>query len=232
MVACSKYLPTERGDEIRDIFQTTSTVIEEGTHMTLDIPCHSDSGSDTSDDDDPYTHDESLPDIIDTLMDEIDCLVDLGPRLEEPVPDLPSSDKLSPAIAMRSWDPAIYFAERVRMKFPDCDTNLADALGKANLRSMVRLQARREAANKNQGEAGVAANAPTSADKETLFQDSGLGTSLPATSSYAATIVSYGGDGHTRAKIPPLPVDVKNGQRFQCIACGEYVEKRDMRAWK
>lgn len=221
------HLSTKRNDETQNICQVAATVVEESTYITLDVLSDSDSESDI-DDDNPNIHSDSLLDTIETLLNEVEYLSDLGPRLEEPVPDCPTSDRSAPPRTPSYWDPAVYFADRVLTKFPECNSSLADALGRANATSMARLQARREA---TYDEGGVV-NAPGIADKGTVFQDSGLGTSLPATSSYAATVVSYGGDGQTRARIPPLPVDIEIGQRFPCTACGEYVEKRDMRAWK
>ncbi|KAI2631064.1 hypothetical protein GGR54DRAFT_585354 [Hypoxylon sp. NC1633] len=223
----------------RNIDKASGKATEKGSDSAHSNLRGADNGSETSDDEYFDAQSESLKDLAETLLDEIENLLDLGPRLDEPVPDVESTpaegsapDNLieeqaaAPSTTAQYWDPVRYFTDRVLTKFPECDSNLAVALGKANWASMTRLQEKRESAL-NHGP-----NKPISADNTTLPKDSGLGSSLPSTRPYEETIVSYYGDGMTRTKIPPLPDDIEIGQLFSCIACGENIEKRDMRTWK
>ncbi|KAI1378392.1 hypothetical protein F4677DRAFT_393928 [Hypoxylon crocopeplum] len=223
---------TKFDDKIRSLYQVALKATDEGSRIVHNISSYSDIESDTSDDEDlPITR-GSLEDAVETLLAEIENLVDLGPRLEEPVPDVPMREQPAAAIPSRSWDPVQYFTNRVLAKFPKCDSNLAVALGNANWDSVRRLQTRREAASNPEHNAKNEVHKQVPADKAAASQDSGLGTSLSTTSSYAPTIFSYHGDGGTRTKIPPLPSNIKKGQLFPCIACGEQIVKRDMRIWK
>lgn len=73
-----------------------------------------------------------------------------------------------------------------------------------------------------------------------LFQDSGLGSSLPAQTSYAATAASHssfvssnaeGESGHLR--VPPTPKGVFEGIPFVCEICShELSEIKNRVDWK
>lgn len=219
--------------KIRRLCQLARKEAEEGSYIVHNKSALSDSESDTSDEDSDI-HETSLQDITETLLNEIELLLDLGPRLEEPISDcvleVPAATSgASPATTL--WDPVKYFTDRVLSNFPNCDPGLATALGKSNWESMTRLKEKRENALST-GQADNETSTPVMADKTTFFHDSGLGASLPINTSYASTIDSCPGDEITRAKIPPLPSDTKEGQLFQCMTCGDYVKKRDMAAWK
>ncbi|OCK83246.1 hypothetical protein K432DRAFT_402228 [Lepidopterella palustris CBS 459.81] len=66
------------------------------------------------------------------------------------------------------------------------------------------------------------------------FYDSGVGSSLPAATAYAATIISYissfaNGSG---PRTPPLSEEVNTGQPSECDACGNAISKRTNREWR
>ncbi|OTA79296.1 hypothetical protein M434DRAFT_38354 [Hypoxylon sp. CO27-5] len=237
--ACSARISNNLNDELPSLWQTASTATEEASRILHNTSNYVDTESDTSDEeerdeDESNADDGSFKDSIEALLNEIGHITDLGPRLEELVPDSPggeqpspkhpSKEQLAPPKPFEPWSPVRYFVDRVLTKFPKCDSDLANALGQANWDSLRRLHEKREATALGSKEG--------TEDKATIFQDSALGTSLPTTTPYAATITSYLGGGVTRTKIPPLPNDIKKGQMFSCIACGRNIRKLDMKTWK
>ncbi|KAI1213158.1 uncharacterized protein F4807DRAFT_413088 [Annulohypoxylon truncatum] len=231
---CWTYEFVRSDAHLQNLYQVASITAEESSHIVHGINDYSDSESDISDDGEELdAHEESLQVASETLLDEIGNLLDLGPRLEEPVPDY--CTKKQPPIPKPSppWNAVQYFADTVSTKFPKCDGTLANALGRSNWDSMIRLLTSREAISNVKSGEHIGVKMPISADKQaTGFKDSGLGTSMPSTNLYAATVVSYRRDGDTRARIPPQPKNIKGGQLFQCIACGENIKKGSTKAWK
>ncbi|KAI1460546.1 hypothetical protein F4805DRAFT_416297 [Annulohypoxylon moriforme] len=167
---------------------------------------------------------ESLEDLTEELLDEIENLLDLSPRLEEPVPDTSIEEH---AASKRSdpWNPIYFFSNRILAKYPKCDFNLAVALGRANWDAFQRITARREIKSIERGD--------KAADNITnLFYGCGLGTSKPSTDSNAFIIVSCYGDGEEKSTIPLLPHNIDESHPFSCIACGKQLENRDAGTWR
>ncbi|OTB00147.1 hypothetical protein M426DRAFT_244196 [Hypoxylon sp. CI-4A] len=220
-----KHTPARFDVKLQALYQTMITAKDSLLELS-DTPDDLDSESESSEEEVEASAEEE-PDAkrffrksrIKALLDEIELLVDLGPRLEEPVRDFDINQQPAPP---EPWSAAHYFTDRVFTKFPKCDIKLATVLGKLNWDTMKRLHTTRESV----------ANEPASSSKAPLNRDSGYGTSVPTASSYAMTILSYSQDGVTRTKIPPLPKDIDKGQLFGCIACGRHVEKQNMRSWK
>ncbi|KAI1143645.1 hypothetical protein F5Y05DRAFT_407051 [Hypoxylon sp. FL0543] len=237
--ACLAHTSKQLDTDLQSLWEATSAAIEEALHVLHDDSIYSDTESDDSDEDEPGTTDASLKVVTDELLDEIGNLLDLDPRLEEPVPDLPMREKqwpdspagmqAAPLTPSVPHDCVRYCADRVLAKFPKCDPNLATMLGKANWDSITRLHREREAITTgNQGRSKE--NTPTLKGKTTCFENSGSVASSPTT--YAATIISNLRDSTARAEIPPLPSGIKKGQSFPCIACGKQVEKQSVTEWK
>ncbi|KAI1410547.1 hypothetical protein F5Y13DRAFT_202022 [Hypoxylon sp. FL1857] len=204
LITCLVHALEESNIELRNLRQATSIATEEALRILHSTSTDSDTESETSDEDSDI-NDGSLKDVAEALSDEIEYLIDLGPMLEEPIPDLIVGEKpgsnhsaeqkvVKPTLS-EPWSPEWYFVERVLAKFPNCDTKVATALGKANWDSLTRLLKEREAP-KDGNEDSTQFIAPIPDSKTTLFQDSGLGTSIPTTNPYAATVISYLGDGH------------------------------------
>lgn len=70
-----------------------------------------------------------------------------------------------------------------------------------------------------------------------LFHDSGLGTSIPAISQYAATVASHtsflsvgGEEALGRPRVPTLPQE--DGTPFQCGYCHRTISMRNRIQWK
>ncbi|KAI0888800.1 uncharacterized protein GGS22DRAFT_152372 [Annulohypoxylon maeteangense] len=169
---------------------------------------------------------QTLENVTEALLAEIENLLDLGPRLEDPVLDSPIGEHPIFSRVPDPWNPIQFFSNRVLSKFPKCDSDLAVALGKANWHAFQRIASKQADTPVDENRAQTVGNAITE------FKDSGLGTSVASTNNYAATVISYRRDGEKRASIPPLPSNIEEGQLFPCIACGKEIEKRDMRTWK
>ncbi|KAK6949935.1 hypothetical protein Daesc_008258 [Daldinia eschscholtzii] len=207
--------------KLQCLFQDISAVVDGGLYKFIHHFDHSDNESDISDDDDllineedPVADDEALRHAIEELLVEIGYLSDLGPILEEPVPDHPTEEP-PPFKIDDTEGPTRYFVNRVLSRFPKCNHKLASTLGKANWSSTIRLLAKRKAALEP-GPTNVDMDNPV--DEAPRFKDSALGSSLPTgfhtdpilhASSYETTLISYREDGTTRARIPPLPSDIE-----------------------
>lgn len=70
-----------------------------------------------------------------------------------------------------------------------------------------------------------------------LFHDSGIGTSIPTISHYAATVASHtsflsvtGEEACGRPRVPSLPQEC--GRRFQCDYCHRTISVRNRIEWK
>ncbi|KAI0844866.1 hypothetical protein F5Y00DRAFT_266187 [Daldinia vernicosa] len=191
----------------------------------------SDSESDTSSDENQDSN-ENLQNTIETLLTEIECLLDLGPRLEEPVFDCYTEEQTASLRPPITSGPARHFVDIVLTKFPKCDIDLAIALGQANWDSTLRLQEKRNVTITLESPHEIAVHKPA-----TIFQDSGPGSSLPKRSLCETTILSsnggdVNGDEPTGARIPPLPSEREVGQFFSCMICGEHIKKQNTRVWK
>ena len=185
----------------------------------------------------------SLEDVLENLKSDVDALIELGPCLEDPIPDtLIAEAPASPPQVTANNHKYHAFFEGIKQKFPQCDDDLARALSKAFYETMNRLLLERQTASRE------AVEQPEVTSK--LPKDSGYGTSLKdpsreaesfhessiATgSSYARTLASYPDvdDGTTRTPFPSQPKDLKIGENFCCVACGRQVAKSESgAAWK
>ena len=198
----------------------------------------SDSESDTSDS-------EAEPELnedrhwVNRVTTYIECLTDIGIALERPALE-PGSREQASLIDLEQRTAHDYHTDLILAKHPQADPDLAQALGRLSWDRYERLQLHRERQAQLAKDVGFQAfegkSRPAGTEFGTEFQDSGIGTSLPATvTSYAKTTVSFmtsmttGGD---RIRIPPLPEEAKNGESFECVACCMKVHVTDNRTWR
>lgn len=203
-----------------------------------------------SDSDDSETNSEesasdglSAEELLESLKNDVELLIDLEPCLEEPIPDF--NLKETPALHPEDSEFIKYqpFYDGIKQKYPQCDDSLARSMSKSLYDTTMRLHAERQAA---------AAPVVTKPDVhgEELPKDSGYGTSIkdpslgssdvpednmPAGSSYARSLASYAevDEGDTRIPLPSQPEGLKVGQKFPCIACGRQVAKSERAsAWR
>ncbi|RSM03396.1 hypothetical protein CDV31_010530 [Fusarium ambrosium] len=157
------------------------------------------------------------------LKTDVDCLIELDPMLRDPATD-PEPETTEGDVSLTLWAPHQVFADKIEHRFPAADAKLFSSLGMVNYQRYLRCQTERDI---NQ----VHAEQGEQLAEGSKFHDSGLGTSLNPTSSYAETIMSYK-DGNRSIKIPPLPEQAKNGEPFSCIACGRLVTMTTNSQWK
>lgn len=168
--------------------------------------------------------DGNLNEILTDLRLMTESLNELTPCIESPIQDLDAEDT-----ALVSTDRAMYqyYSELIRARFPDAEPELVDRLGESNWERYRRIRAQCEA---NSGQEDVAAVS----SRETMFYDSGLGTSVPNRTGYALTIASFTTSlaNGSHAKVPPLSEEAKRGMPFTCDACGKSVRYQRSRDWK
>ena len=184
-----------------------------------------------------------LDEVVDILRSDVESLMDLGPRLDEPLKDFFVDEEAAWADT-RSHGPVQIFGDNIRAKYPRCDESLVAALSKANYETMMRLIRERDRASiSRMSKSPLLAAMGRQLAKSQIDHDSALGSSLPTTSqphdtdamgsSYARTVASFKENGVTRTRIPPQPKDVEVGQPFPCPACGKLVFKsRRPEPWK
>ncbi len=204
--------------------------------MSFAIPDADSSDSDTDSESacSFLTGEASVEELLEDIRTDIQCLVDLGPLYKEPIRDRAVAEEVALPRPVTTWDPAEYWTSRIRHRYPNADTGLAHALGKANWDRAQRLYTEKE---KNIREAQRPATKPESMSipsgtvVASDFHDSGLGTSMTTPSSYAETVLSYHGTKGGSIKIPPVPPEAVQGVPFACDICGRRCKLPDTN-WK
>ena len=199
---------------------------------------------DSSDNDDSDSDCSSIlsssdwDDMAQDLWVDVQCLLDLDAIITCPAPDIAelSTDKQK---LPESWDPHVSFRDRIKFRFPNADPSLVERLARANWGRFLKGKADRErnqmiaeeqaAEEPSIEQAGTVAHHTAPISK---FHDSGLGTSINTGSAYAETVMTYHREGGASVRIPPLPEEAKQGNPFECIACGGKVVITNSRAWK
>jgi hypothetical protein len=198
-------------------------------------PIHEDTGSqsDTSSDsvsDISSDGNDSIGKIAEDLRTDAQYLVAIEPLLKDPILD-PDPD-FRPKDFVNTWTPAQLYADKIESRYPLADRDLVTLLAEANFQRYLRCQAARDA-QENAEEQKVVDEAEVAGTliAASKFHDSGIGTSIAPTVSYAETAMSYSQDGRS-VRIPPLPEEAKKGDPFICIACGGSVRITNNSAWK
>lgn len=190
---------------------------------------HDETDCDSDDDaeDEPHEHlEDSLQDIAKDLGVDVQCLTDLGPRYEEPLPDSRLRESVALVPAQPRWDPAEYITARLKQRYPDGDAEVLSTLGKMNWARMRRLaEERKPDVETPDGPQGAGGSKGT-------YRDSGIGTSISPSSSYAETVMSYHGSRGGSIRIPPLPDEAATGMPFDCFVCGEEIQIASKQLWK
>lgn len=146
---------------------------------------------------------------------------------------------------------------QIHDKFKSIGDILANRLGEANWQRYLHLQALakqiraqtsahahievdEEDQEEEEGEENEIELARSSFFPLSEFHDSGLGSSIPARSKYAASAVSHSSFLSTQsaasrgvARVPPTPAEVRDGKPFMCSICGILLENIKARVdWK
>jgi hypothetical protein len=177
--------------------------------------------------------------VIEEVKTYVGCLVDLSSALECPAVDPDHAEDESRGPRSEKRNAHEYYSDLIVAKFPDASIDLVECLGKANWDRYQRLQLERQ--NNSSGRIAssdtisVRSAALMSHHVDSEFRDSGLGTSIPTQpTTYAETVISFISNVSSgkRVNVPPLPVEGRNGQPFECVACGRYIKATTNREWR
>ncbi|KAI1641469.1 hypothetical protein F4809DRAFT_636755 [Biscogniauxia mediterranea] len=203
-----------------------------------------DSDSDTSSDTSSVSGAADLDDIAEDLKTDSECLLDLGSRFDEKTVGATATEEAVDPTVLRNWDPSRNFVDRICWRYPQCDNELAERLGKANWARVLEYQKTKDQNTRPlQPEVSTSNPRVEGSDKasskkvpSTTFHDSALGSSVPSAppnfSQYAETVVSYHGGQGESVRIPALPEGAKNGIPFDCVGCGRTVTMVNKSVWK
>lgn len=174
-------------------------------------------------------------DILDALDTYTTSLMDLRPILEQSLSDSskPSTKRASiPPPEFHVTESARPYVLQVHDKYREAKSALVERLGEANWQRYVRIKAMMEAAANRVTSVRAAPETiipeiPKSTFRPiSLFHDSGLGTSVPSRSQYAASNASHTSFLSTdtdvvkgRLRVPSTPMEVSEGIAFTCFIC-------------
>ena len=148
------------------------------------------------------------------------------PELDDIADSLESQDEVASSASTKEElelsGPARYYCRKIKDRFPFLDTRLVERLGMASWE-------RHKKVRKTLGGASSDKFLPHSYE-QSVFHDSGLGTTLKTASEFAASQSSFQSfmsskadiaGGHLR--LPPLPMKDASGKAFLCTICGSTV---------
>ncbi|KAF2190740.1 hypothetical protein K469DRAFT_733407 [Zopfia rhizophila CBS 207.26] len=163
-----------------------------------------DTNGGSSEDEENY----NIDDVVEDIKTYTQCLVDLSGALECPATDPEYHDHVPAIPRLEKRGGRDYYADLIIAKYP-----------KASLKLRMQVERRN--------------NANVSAADEIEVQARSVTSKLHLTqsSTWAKTIISFMSSisGGSRAQIPSLPAEAKNGQYFECSACGKYIRARTNR---
>ena len=201
-------------------------------------------------------------DVCDLLQTEVDCLMDLLPSIEQIYAHLQLTWE-NPARRRHNEfsvsAEALPFVKYVADKFVGAEDILVQRLGESNWQRFMALRARREQILHTLNEPEDAERAEKAASElppsiifkeqsipksmfvpQTLFYDSGLGTSIPSLprralteASHTSFLSSVVANGDTSVQVPKTPSAVSRGEAFNCDICGATLRNiRNRIDWK
>lgn len=179
-----------------------------------------------------------MEDVLEDLDTYADCLTSISSSIKCLAKDLEVWDVEEVQTSRGLQDQTVYqyWTGVIRDKFPKAEMSLLNRLGKCNWERYKRV--RHEQAINEQKECAEITERDSSGmrptDATSTWKDSGLGSSVPGTSSYAASSASFFSARAKRshAALPPLSERAKKGEPFLCVACHRTVEYRRTHAWK
>ncbi|KAJ3579278.1 hypothetical protein NPX13_g1292 [Xylaria arbuscula] len=220
------------------------------TSTRLAVLVQGDNDSDTSDDGEVVTPSDSVPkeklldDIADDLRNDTQCLLDLGSRFEEQVTNPIASEAAANPLSSFDGGLADTFIERIVRLYPQCESNLAGRLGKANWLRFLKIaecnprtgdgrtiQSRDNDVTHDPAEnESVVLGSVTdilSTREQSLFHDSGVGTASNISVSHP---VNHASELESQNHLP-LPDGAKLGNPFRCAACKCFITIRKPSEW-
>ena len=219
-------------DARRSVWKTTDiTTLLEEARCSNSENTEFDDESNRSDESEADFPTDSIDEVLEDLKVGIRCLIDLIPSILWPAEDPEHGEKVPLISFLKERTAHQYYVDLISKQFPKADTNLIERLGQANWARFKRGQAEREA---NVEMETININLSGSVCSPSKFRDLGLGSSAPARTTYAQSIVSSLSshmDG-SRSRTPPLSENAKKGEPFSCDACGRSIRVKSDREWR
>ena len=164
-------------------------------------------------------------------------LLELLPALEQTYCHLllPKVDRKKRPIFSISQS-ALPFVQSIADRFKDADPRLIQRLGEANWQRFQEIRARKEPSEPIfKGEVPQSVFTP-----QTLFHDSGIGTSIatqslktPTVASHTSFATTVGESDHGNFRVPKTPSAVSRGESFECDICHGTIRNVENRIqWK
>lgn len=178
---------------------------------------------------------EDPSEIAEDLKTDVQCLLDLGYRFsEQPVrrAQRSSGPASAPVLQVNPDTLLVTLIDRIRSRYPSCNPDLVQILGKGQRERYIRCQEERSRNRLARLANSSLEEATTGKPASTVFRDSALGSSIPTASKYAETVISYAGGQGGSVRVPPLPEGAFKGTPFECIACEKLVTITSKSAWK
>jgi hypothetical protein len=214
------------------LVQGLAEVVEHGDDLLSDPESSEDEASDAESEIRSFRSDDDLLSALDSFTTS---LMDIRPVLEESLRDLSRPPTRKAGIPLPNFqvtESARPYVLQVHDKFREADSALVERLGEANWQRYMRIKAVM-AANVSSDNpldttfGHIAREVPKSTFRPvSLFHDSGLGTSLPNRSQYAASNASHTSFLSTdtdatkgRARVTSTPMEVSEGKPFVCFIC-------------
>lgn len=227
-------LADQQSQELKYLVEQTRTITSD--QCEKDGEAGSDNGYDT--DGDSASDDEETGDIVKELRSQIGYLLELGTTLQKNLLYARKArieSSYPPVVPFRLSDPAKIYVALVQEKYRNAPDQLVDRLGESNWQRHKNVREQMESIKRHPQERDELVEeekAPVQ-DPDGLcsafrphsaFHDSGIGTSVPSYTNYAASHSSFQSsntEGERRSiRVPPTPKEVGAGKHFQCHFCG------------
>jgi len=213
----------------RDL-QELETMIEQCQAATAEDNLTKSSDSEFEDSEEDSCTSESIG-LGEDLNSRVQMLLDLLPTLEATLAHVGRPQAQISRTANESFHasgPAQIYISLLRDKFPAADTRLVERLGEANWQRHINIRKRIEQIDGSAESGSTDFTAGSTFQPQTLFHDSGIGTSVPAQScpaqseaSHTSFISSLADKEKGAARVPPTPAEVGLGELFRCYLCGQ-----------
>ena len=239
-----KSVQVQQSQELRNLLEQTKIITSNRVENEEDV-----SSDDSYNTEEECTSDEEeTSDIVQVLKSRINCLVELGPTLQQNLLYARKTHVESfypPVVPFRLSDPAKIYVSLVREKYRNAQDQLVDRLGESNWQ---RHQIVRERMTKHSEKEVVSVEEtdPFAQEKDGLysifrpfstFHDSGIGISVPTHTHHAPSHASFQsskseGEGGSK-RVPPTPEAVSADKPFRCPFCGQTLHSIKNRVdWK
>jgi hypothetical protein len=230
------------GEGIEDLVRELGILLEKARILREnDIDSEGVSDGDNTDLED-HEDRKKLSSSLNSLSTYTTCLMDLLPSMEDTfnfTGQARDEDDSSSPLDFHVSGPARTYILNIFDRFSKANPELVERLGEANWQRHITL--RNGITKKAESAHVVIEVAPKSVFVPvSLFQDSGLGTSLPTHTSYAGTSASHTSFVSSQAdeegrglRVPPTPKAVSKGIPFSCEICGQTLSQIKNRIdWK